>query len=139
MSTVAIVELTDEKRLVQAKLEAVDIRKQAKVYFEYMKANPHKLDGTYIRKQPHIKLTFDGERYQMDSKMLGLTTYQSGRYWFDDKSIIMQVDTVGTTRDKSKSNRNVWIDSNTADGDDLLLSTKPIMNSRKKTVRYQRQ
>lgn len=73
--------------------------------------------------------------------MLGLTNYKSGRYLFDDKSIIMQVDTVGTTFEKAKATEmfESTVTYYVPDGDDLLLSTKPIMKSRKKTVRYQRQ
>lgn len=53
----------------------------------------------------------------------------------------MQVDTVGTTFEKAKATEmfESTVTYYVPDGDDLLLSTKPIMKSRKKTVRYQRQ
>ena len=136
----SIVELKEEKRLVQTRLEAEDIRKQAKTYFEYMKANPQELNGKFVRRMPHIQFTFDGEQFHEVINVLGMTTNYFGRYWFDGQSVILQVDMLGKTLETAEKTEMIVTQFMyyTMDNGDMVVSTKPITKIGRKTVRYQR-
>jgi hypothetical protein len=137
----AIIELTDGKVLETTRNHAAAIRQQAAAIFEYMKANPRELTGTFARQMANMHYTFDGERFTQESRALGLGNYTSGRYWFDGRSMIFHTDTVGTKRENAKAsemfrNQSLYY---MMDGGDWVVSAKPITNPDRKTIRFERQ
>ena len=113
VKNIAIVEINDQQKIKKTKAKAAEIIADtdkrmantvtAQSYRDYLdrwQSNPGALDGTYATKNGKTQIRFRNGRFQAynSNSLTSESTFLYGDFMFDDRTIIMHVDTMRTTR-----------------------------------------
>jgi hypothetical protein len=109
--SVSLQEVTERRTLDKAKKIARDIianpgdytahvvtARDYRNYMDWWKTHPEMLTGSYGAGDGKTQIKFEGNRFQAFSTtaISGRTTFIYGNYWFNDKTIILQTDSMKT-------------------------------------------